>query len=371
MSTVKSKKYQVGTDATASNNFTIYQPGTPDGTVRIGQGNADSPTEILKLDSDGLAVNTTGYLKIPTGTTAQRPGSATVGMLRYNTTKTGIETWNGSVWNEIQSVPFTKTISYLVIAGGGGGAAGTGGGGGAGGYRNSFASETSGGNSATETPIGVPEGTSTVLTVTVGAGGAGNAIGVNSSITGTNISIVSTYGGGGSSVAGGSGSGAANNGTGGSGTVGQGFKGGNQSGWAGVYGSGGGGGAGQEGVIGTSAAPGNGGNGLSSSITGSAVTRAGGGGGGTFGSALYGLGGAGGGGDGAGATNYNPGATNTGSGGGGSSDNANTQGAGGSGVVILRVATLYYTGTTTGSPTVTTDGTDTVMVFNSSGTYTA
>jgi hypothetical protein len=26
MSTVKSKKYQVGTDATASNNFTIYQP---------------------------------------------------------------------------------------------------------------------------------------------------------------------------------------------------------------------------------------------------------------------------------------------------------------------------------------------------------
>ena len=43
MSTVKSKKYQVGTDATATNNFTIYQPGTPDGTLRIGVGNADSP----------------------------------------------------------------------------------------------------------------------------------------------------------------------------------------------------------------------------------------------------------------------------------------------------------------------------------------
>ena len=46
MSTVKSKKLQVGTDATATNNFTIYQPSTPDGTLRIGVGNADSPTEV-------------------------------------------------------------------------------------------------------------------------------------------------------------------------------------------------------------------------------------------------------------------------------------------------------------------------------------
>jgi hypothetical protein len=53
MSTVKSKKLQVGTDATATNNFTIYQPSTPDGTLRIGVGNADSPTEVGKFDSNG------------------------------------------------------------------------------------------------------------------------------------------------------------------------------------------------------------------------------------------------------------------------------------------------------------------------------
>jgi len=53
MSTVKSKKYQVGTDATATNNFTIYQPGTPDGTLRIGVGNADSPTEVGRFTSAG------------------------------------------------------------------------------------------------------------------------------------------------------------------------------------------------------------------------------------------------------------------------------------------------------------------------------
>ena len=51
MSTVKSKKLQVGTDATATNNFTIYQPASPDGTLRIGVGNADSPTEVARFDS--------------------------------------------------------------------------------------------------------------------------------------------------------------------------------------------------------------------------------------------------------------------------------------------------------------------------------
>jgi hypothetical protein len=39
-------------------------------------------------------------------------------------------------------------------------------------------------------------------------------------------------------------------------------------------------------------------------------------------------------------------------------------------VVILRVSTATYSGTTTGSPTITTDGSDTVIQFNSTGTYT-
>jgi hypothetical protein len=35
------------------------------------------------------------------------------------------------------------------------------------------------------------------------------------------------------------------------------------------------------------------------------------------------------------------------------------------------MATSDYTGTTSGSPTVSTDGSDTVLVYNASGTYTA
>jgi hypothetical protein len=34
------------------------------------------------------------------------------------------------------------------------------------------------------------------------------------------------------------------------------------------------------------------------------------------------------------------------------------------------MATANYSGTTTGSPTVTTSSSDTILVFNSSGTYT-
>ena len=41
------------------------------------------------------------------------------------------------------------------------------------------------------------------------------------------------------------------------------------------------------------------------------------------------------------------------------------------GVVILKIPTSSYSGTTTGSPSESTVGTDTILVFNSSGSYTA
>jgi uncharacterized protein (AIM24 family) len=59
---------------------------------------------------------------------------------------------------------------------------------------------------------------------------------------------------------------------------------------------------------------------------------------------------------------------NTGSGGGGGWFNG---GNGGSGFVILSIPTVNYTGTVTGAPTITTNGSYTVLRFNSSGSYTA
>jgi hypothetical protein len=269
------------------------------------------------------------------------------------------------------------SINFLVVAGGGGGggtaaASGSGGGGGAGGYRTSTQSVAVG----------------TVITVTVGDGGAGGSSGSNkgtsgsnSSISGSGLTTITSAGGGGGGggqynvdpINGGSGGGAGYSGvTGGSGNTpstspSQGNNGG-AGGTGAPYGGGGGGGAGANGVSGNGGA---GGAGTASSITGSSVTRAGGGGGGNEGSA-GGAGGAGGGGNGAQNSTGSAGTANTGGGGGGGGGiTANGGGAGGKGVVILSVPTANYSSTSTGSPTVTTSGSNTILQFNGSGSYTA
>lgn len=84
-----------------------------------------------------------------------------------------------------------------------------------------------------------------------------------------------------------------------------------------------------------------------------------------------GSGGSGGGGAGdSGSSTGTAGTANTGGGGGGGGNGA-LGGAGGSGIVILKIATSNYSGTTTGSPTVTTSGSNTILQYTGSGTYTA
>jgi uncharacterized membrane protein YgcG len=57
------------------------------------------------------------------------------------------------------------------------------------------------------------------------------------------------------------------------------------------------------------------------------------------------------------------GGANQGGGGGGNG------GSGGTGVVIMRIPTASYSGLATGGPTVTTDGSDTIVKFTGTGTY--
>ena len=50
----------------------------------------------------------TDYLQIPTGTTAQRPGSASAGYIRFNTTTTKLEAYDGTNWIDVgPDYPFT------------------------------------------------------------------------------------------------------------------------------------------------------------------------------------------------------------------------------------------------------------------------
>ena len=281
-----------------------------------------------------------------------------------------------------QAMGAAADIEWLVIAGGGGGAGNHySGAGGAGGYRTNF-----GGTKLTLTK-------GNQYTATVGAGGSSNATangspGVDSSLAGTGITTITSTGGGyggvgDTDVGGDGGSGGGGGGTGkvgGSGntpstTPSQGNDGGTAN-----NGGGGGGGIGGAGGAGGASNGGSGGAGVNNSITGAAVGYAGGGGGaawnGTVGVATHG-GGNGGQDVGAGGCIAAAAGTNgTGGGGGGSCGYDHCSGyllggAGGDGIVIIRIATAAYTGTTTGSPTITTDGTDTVIKFLSTGTYTA
>jgi hypothetical protein len=263
------------------------------------------------------------------------------------------------VYSTTNPLPTQYTASYLVIAGGASGGGNAGSGGGAG---------------------GVVSGTISLLkgltyTTTVGGGGA-TSTGVGNSGNPSSFSGVTTaVGGGGGGTSGGNG---VSGGSGGgsdtafnaAGTPGQGNQGGQgrTNPWAG----GGGGGAGAAGNNGVVPNGGSGGAGVANSITGTPVTYAGGGGG----CGNPGTGAAGGsGGGGAGASNNGAGGSspiaNSGSGGGGGGGASAPSGAGSSGVIYLSVPTANYSGTYTGTVTVTTSGSNTIMKFTTSGTYTA
>ena len=131
-----------------------------------------------------LTINDTGFIQMPSGSSAQRPGTPTAGMIRYNTDNSRTELYDGTKWilldgsalgsggslataggyriHTFTSGATTFTMTYpgevevLMVAGGGGGA-GIGGGGGAGGY-------------IYEHGVSLPAGN---YTVTVGSGGPG------------------------------------------------------------------------------------------------------------------------------------------------------------------------------------------------------
>ena len=173
---------------------------------------ASGPSERLRISSDGnidAGSSNTTSIRLPNGTTAQRPTGAN-GMLRYNTTldvteeyrdgaweklsatfdgSGGVKTTSGSytyhTFNSSGSIAFTGsgTIDILVVAGGGGGGDNSNiraAGGGAGGliFISSY-------------PVA-----STTYTVSVGSGGAEGASGTNSVFSYSGGTTLTALGGG-------------------------------------------------------------------------------------------------------------------------------------------------------------------------------
>ena len=87
------------TDAAHTNNFGLATKASPDFT-----GTVDSAGDIVMAG--------TGALKLPNGTTAQRPTAAT-GQIRFNTTSTEFEGYNGSSWGELAAgVPVGTILTF-------------------------------------------------------------------------------------------------------------------------------------------------------------------------------------------------------------------------------------------------------------------
>lgn len=279
------------------------------------------------------------------------------------------------------NVSVTPTVEYLVVAGGGGGGIGhynnddggfTGGGGGAGGAATGSASVTAG----------------TQYTITVGGGGGSASTGSPSLFSAFGTTMLGGGNGGywtgnGSVLTsvpsgnGGSSGGDATQQTVGTAQSGYGNVGG--GGQVGARRSGGGGGAGAAGQTATDvlSRAGDGGIGISSSISGTSTFYAGGGGGSSYGAPGSGGSSIGGSGGilGDGTRVGGNGVINTGSGGGGSAPQNFTLtipgGSGSSGIVIIRYPdTFIAASATTGSPTITVTGGYRIYKFTANGSIT-
>ena len=248
-----------------------------------------------------------------------------------------------------------NAAAYMIIAGGGGGGVDRGGGGGAGGFREARTAPIT---PYTASPLVAPAGVTVsaqAYPIVIGSGGAGGTAPGPSAPSGVSgspssgLGVISAGGGGGknsntgSAFSGGSGGGTSGSSPGGRasgntppvsppqgnpGGIGQ-----DGSPFATGAGGGGAGAAAADGSSPSGVSPA-GGAGISTSITGAAVTRAGGGGATGKNPAAASAGGSGGGGVAETGSNGAAGTVNTGSGG-GASCTANA-GAGGSGIVIIR-----------------------------------
>ena len=85
-------------DSTDSSWITI---GAID-TANLGLATLASPSFTGTVTSAGnISMTGTGAIDVAAGTTAQRPGTPSSGMIRFNTTDTTFEGYNGTAWGAI------------------------------------------------------------------------------------------------------------------------------------------------------------------------------------------------------------------------------------------------------------------------------
>jgi hypothetical protein len=70
-------------------------------------------TQYLTTLNGNLLVNSTGYMTVPAGTSAQRPATPSVGMMRYNSTITSFEGYYAGAWSSLGGVKSVDGKAYI------------------------------------------------------------------------------------------------------------------------------------------------------------------------------------------------------------------------------------------------------------------
>jgi len=92
-------------------------------TTDMGHATAASPSLTGTVTSAGdIVCNSNARIKLPVGTTGQRPGSPATGDVRYNSTLSKQETYNGSAW-VTSSIPSGGSANNVLKNNGSGGLA--------------------------------------------------------------------------------------------------------------------------------------------------------------------------------------------------------------------------------------------------------
>ena len=103
-----------GTQKTQINsNLTVTGNETINGSLTVtGNTICDAALTVNGIPT----FTTTSALKLPVGTTGQRPGTGVQGQIRYNTTTSNTEIYNGTTWEEVGGGPFDATGGNKIIA---------------------------------------------------------------------------------------------------------------------------------------------------------------------------------------------------------------------------------------------------------------
>jgi hypothetical protein len=107
-----------GTDFVESASVKAFVDGTPGTNDMPGRlvfsttaDGASSPTEKVRIDKDGLvSITSTKALKLPVGTTLEQP-TGVAGYLRFNTTLSKFEGYDGTVWGTLLQTGTTVSVA--------------------------------------------------------------------------------------------------------------------------------------------------------------------------------------------------------------------------------------------------------------------